>query len=378
MKKNQRDRTFSLLLSFLAFLFSSFSSLFDTFAFDSRYGVFERVEGSVHILDPESQKKNLAQQGTSVHPGDQILSSDQSEAEIRMEDGSQILLTSNSKIQIEEKEKKFLSYFITNQVSKKKTLIRSKIPYYISLLSGNIRTRFQTENQNPSEEEEESIKDPRTRTYQVRTKVAVIGVRGTDFLTSHDEGAFSTKVTTFEGEVFFFPMEEKTQDFLSKVSVIRGEQITYVFSQSLSPPILIDENTLDKLKEETKFKTPTTKDSLTHKDSSSSKAKATSLSKNQAQLTEIKDSIDSLPLSDSEESFPLSSALSLPEDLEIKKDFFPKEDPFFDSSFINPETNLLNPQGFSNCLSFSCRLEERLFRVPSETIELSVEVFHRD
>ena len=142
-------------------------------------GSFEVSKGDVKIQS--GAKLTQASVGAKICSGDTVIAADQSRAKIKMEDGNELNVSPNSKIVLE-------TYQFDPAQNKKKVLL--------NVLKGKIRATTREENMYT-----DKSKDGQANTFQVKTKSAVAGVRGTDFLTSFDDSTGRSEVITFRGKV---------------------------------------------------------------------------------------------------------------------------------------------------------------------------------
>ncbi|HVK61180.1 MAG TPA: FecR family protein, partial [Bdellovibrionales bacterium] len=118
-----------------------------------RAGSIEDAVGDVKIAG----RKNL-RRGDVVNIGDRIETGPAGKARIRLEDGSKLMIASSSQVIIDTMD--------IDAAQKKRRIA-------MSLLSGKVRNRV------------EKYPD-QGNAFEVKTRTAVAGVRGTDFVTSFD------------------------------------------------------------------------------------------------------------------------------------------------------------------------------------------------
>lgn len=138
-------------------------------------------KGDIKVESAEGGKVSNAAQGTKVCQGDTIVAGVQSRAKVKMEDGNELNISPESRIKLEIYEYKPAD-------NKKKVML--------NVLYGKVRSATREENMY-----NDKAKDGQANTFQVKTKSAVAGVRGTDFLTSFDRKTSKTEVVTFKGNV---------------------------------------------------------------------------------------------------------------------------------------------------------------------------------
>ena len=138
-------------------------------------------KGDVKIESAVGGKVSTAAAGAKVCQGDTIIAGLQSRAKVKMEDGNELNISPESRIKLEVYEYKPAD-------NKKKVML--------NVLYGKVRSATREENMY-----NDKAKDGQANTFQVKTKSAVAGVRGTDFLTSFDRKTSKTEVVTFKGSV---------------------------------------------------------------------------------------------------------------------------------------------------------------------------------
>lgn len=138
-------------------------------------------KGDVKIESGKDNAMTPAPAGTKVCQGDTVIAGAQSRAKVKMEDGNELNISPDSRILLETYEYKVAD-------NKKKVML--------NVLYGKVRAATREENMY-----NDKSKDGQANTFQVKTKSAVAGVRGTDFLTSFDRKTTKTEVVTFRGKV---------------------------------------------------------------------------------------------------------------------------------------------------------------------------------
>ena len=133
-----------------------------------------------HRCPEKNQKKSKdkfkqARVNKKVCAGDTVKTGSDARAKIEMADGNEINLSPESQLLIEQYERNAAN-------TEKKVLL--------NVLYGKIRSNVK-----------EKYEDNDNSHYRVKTKSAVAGVRGTEFLTSFNRVNNQTRVVTFEGEV---------------------------------------------------------------------------------------------------------------------------------------------------------------------------------
>ncbi|MDX9730708.1 MAG: FecR family protein [Bdellovibrionales bacterium] len=138
-------------------------------------------KGDIKIEAHSSKKVSPAAAGSKICQGDTIIAGAQSRAKIKMEDGNELNISPNSRLTLEEYEYK-------PSENKKKVML--------NVLYGKVRAATREENMY-----NDKAKDGQANTFRVKTKSAVAGVRGTDFLTSYDRRTNRSEIVTFIGKV---------------------------------------------------------------------------------------------------------------------------------------------------------------------------------
>jgi hypothetical protein len=137
----------------------------------AQFGTFIVVKGKVFIENPKGERTE-AKTKSVIYPGDTIISEADSSAKIVLSDRNVINVHPNTKLKIEK---------YSNESNDKNVDIR--------VIEGT--SRFDVNEKY----------DGKTTKFEVKTTVAVVGVRGTKFVVSHDSSSNTTVVTTIEGKV---------------------------------------------------------------------------------------------------------------------------------------------------------------------------------
>lgn len=190
------------------------------------HGVFRVVKGKVSVKSARTGQKNRARLGSKVLPGDVIETEKNSRAKIVMVDNNEINISPESQIKIEKYE------FDPSQ-GKKDVLL--------NVIYGKVRSKV------------EQKYDGRTSKFQVKTKSAVAGVRGTDFITGFSPATDTSQVVTFEGRVEF-GLPGPNGEILSPVQVVPG-QMSEIVSGGIKPPKAIPKLNLQKMDNESNAET---------------------------------------------------------------------------------------------------------------------------
>ncbi len=134
-------------------------------------GSFLVVKGEIKVV--RGKNESVAPKvGTTVYPGDTIISASNARAKIMMEDRNVIHISPNTEVKIET--------YINDGQQKNVEL---------SLKEGKVRN------------EVKQVYDGEQNKFLIKTPTAVAGVRGTNFITSFDTASNQTKIITFSGKV---------------------------------------------------------------------------------------------------------------------------------------------------------------------------------
>lgn len=193
-------------------------------------GLVEVVSGHVTAgLSPATGR--VLRQGDAVYLQEQISTGKSSEVRIRLDTADVIHLKSESQFTIEG-------------------LRNAQEPTVLQLLKGKIRSQVV------------KPKDRKEKVYEVKTRSAVAGVRGTDFVASFERaGRERTTVETLEGAVVLYgrktPQRYATVDSAHTASYVvtqwasaeTGDDL--VLAGELTPVVVISANSMHQLHEDT-------------------------------------------------------------------------------------------------------------------------------
>lgn len=197
-------------------------------------GTFEVSKGDVKV-QPVSGAPRDAAVGSKICAGDTVIAGESARAKIQMEDGNELNVSPNSKIVIE-------TYQYDVASNKKKVML--------NVLRGKVRATTREENMY-----NDKAKDGQANTFQIRTKSAVAGVRGTDFLTSFDTKTNKMEVVTFRGKVEVGQLNVGGT-ITNSVFVAVGQKTVVVGGQAPSIPKAIPAGELMKQNVETRNESP--------------------------------------------------------------------------------------------------------------------------
>lgn len=177
-------------LIFILVVFCSFSQALA----EETYGLLMIVKGQVQVAKMRTQPVG-AKVGSKVYPQDTIITGKDSRAKIVMSDRNIINVLPETKLRIDQ--------YINDTQEKNVRL---------SLLEGRVRTNVEQKYDNLENK------------FEIKTPSAVVGVRGTQFMTSYRKVNNSTSVITFRGEVVFRGSDPISDKLTEAVLVKRGEK----------------------------------------------------------------------------------------------------------------------------------------------------------
>ncbi len=173
------------------------------------------TKGDVKIENTKTKKAVPAEKGSKVCQGDVVVAGAMSRAKIVMEDGNELNISPDSRIVLEE-------YVYKPADNKKKVML--------NVLYGKVRTATKEENMYG-----DKAADGQANSFQVKTKSAVAGVRGTDFLTSFDRRTNRAEVITFKGSVEVGTLGANGA-IMNPVRVGAGQKTEAVLGRPPAPP----------------------------------------------------------------------------------------------------------------------------------------------
>ncbi len=185
-----------------------------------------RVIGRVKFVEPDAWltqaggAKTALLVGVEIHEKDRIATAEKGRVQIEFSNTNKLNITPNSEVVINEASDSAPS-------AEKKRMV-------LDLIKGKIRNKV-----NVKYDGEQSF-------YQVKTRAAVAGVRGTEFVVSVEEGEkdFISKIETLEGKV-----ELSDLSHLQKTFVAKNETASFLADKSTLPPEgeLVASNSADNL-----------------------------------------------------------------------------------------------------------------------------------
>ena len=190
-----------------AIILSSFLFLLPQMVFANN-GTIKVLKGEVFIVSGKTKLKAPAKLGQKVFASDTVITSKDSRLKVIMIDGNEINVSPETTVKISK-------YQYENKGKKKNVLL--------NVLKGKVRSKVKQKY------------DGKDNKFQVKTKTAVAGVRGTDFLASFNPQQNSSNVITFEGKVEFgLPGANGT--IMNPVAVSAGQTVSQIGRSMPSAP----------------------------------------------------------------------------------------------------------------------------------------------
>lgn len=159
------------MASKVAFAFLSFFIFSTAHAAENSIGIFMTVKGDVRVA--RGAEKSAAKTGQSVFEGDVITASADSRAKIAMKDRNIISVSPNTVFKIQGYKADASARNVELRLKTGKIRSEVNVPY-----------------------------DGEKNKFEIKTSSAVIGVRGTDFISSHNMKTNVTEVVTLHGKVW--------------------------------------------------------------------------------------------------------------------------------------------------------------------------------
>jgi len=174
-------------------------------------GALRVVRGSVSLESPDGSVSR-AKVGTPVYEKDTLETKGEAQAQVDFKDGNQIVLQSDSKLKVDE-------YEADSKKDKRAVL---------DLIHGKVRNKVQQKY------------DGAKSSYQVKTRAAVAGVRGTDFFVSYfihpSTNKVESKVETLSGHVMLASLDDR-----HKIDLFEGQGASFVVSIPESKSVFTSE-----------------------------------------------------------------------------------------------------------------------------------------
>jgi hypothetical protein len=166
-------------------------------------GQFRVVKGDVTYKSHGAKKFKKARINKKICQGDLVKTAKEARAKVVMADQNELNISPDTELLIE-----------VYQDNKQAVL---------NVLNGKVRSNVK-----------QKYQDNKQSHYRVKTKSAVAGVRGTEFLAGFDRATNRAQVITFEGEVAVGKMEGG--NFVAQVSVGAGQETSARLGANPTPP----------------------------------------------------------------------------------------------------------------------------------------------
>ncbi len=215
-----------------SFLILLGTMLISTNLFAADCGRFSVVKGDVTYKEKDKGDFSKARINKKICQGDTVKTGSDSRTKIVMADQNEINLSPETEMTLEV-------YANKPETGEKKVLL--------NVLYGKMRSNVKQKYQDDSESH-----------YRVKTKSAVAGVRGTEFLASYDRASGKSEVVTFKGEVAVG--EIKGGQLVVQVTVKPGQFTSNRAGARMSEPKQLPARQLAQLNRETQLSDPTSRD----------------------------------------------------------------------------------------------------------------------
>ncbi len=197
-------------------------------AFKSSCGTFHVVKGKVQYLERKGAKRmKRARQRARICSGGTVVTDANSRALIKMPTQDEIHISPNSKLVIEDLK--------TDKEDKNKKRV------LINVIYGKLRANLK----------KDSYDNSKKNQFRVKTKSAVAGVRGTQFLTSQPQGGAPSEIVTFRGQVEVGQPTGNGFEFKNPVMVGAGQKTRIALNKPPAPPIQVPKAEFQQLNQET-------------------------------------------------------------------------------------------------------------------------------
>ena len=179
-------------------------------------GTFSSVKGRV-FLKKQGRREKRARRGLKIGVGESVRTTSGAYAKITMSDKNIIHVGPATELVFDEYK------------TEKEDGGAGQVT--LSVLYGKVRTVL------------EQKYDGKKRRFNIRTEAAVLGVRGTDFITEHNETAKLTRVTTITGLVNI--SESGDTEGVDSINLGPGMSIVVLAGEGLSETIQLPNDILD-------------------------------------------------------------------------------------------------------------------------------------
>lgn len=186
--------------------------------FAQEVGKIKVIQGKVDIIREGKPPAMEAKLNQSIYPKDIIKTKTSSKVEIAFKDGTVIKIGQRSRVDISE-------YLLEGPILKAKIdLQQGRVEAYVS-----------------KDSVDKINSSPKANRFEIRTPIAVAGVRGTDFIVSHDAN-LTTTVIVISGKVYAYNINIPDQ-----IIELQSGEMTIIKGINLpKPPFPITPQYLDK------------------------------------------------------------------------------------------------------------------------------------
>ncbi|MEO0335612.1 MAG: FecR family protein, partial [Pseudomonadota bacterium] len=178
-----------------------------------KVGSIHTVMGPSYLILPDGKKMRVTK-NLEVHEKDTVETSLRGHVKILFDDGNVANIKPNSKLKLDHYE----------MGDSKKAIL--------NLIKGKVRSKVR-----------QKYKGTKSSQFQVRTKSAVAGVRGTDFVVEHSEDQrIITRVSTFEGSV---ALRGNSTDEAEIAEIPAGHQASFIVVSNDQSEVFSDDEISD-------------------------------------------------------------------------------------------------------------------------------------
>ena len=201
-------------------------------------GTFGIVKGDVKVESGSTHQQSPASTGGKICTGDTVISGKDSGAKILINADAP---SGKNELNISPDTHLVLENYEFNPADNKKKVL-------LNILSGKVRATTTPNYYN------DKSKDGQANTFEVRTKSAVAGVRGTDFMTSFSPATGKSELVTFSGRVLF-GQPGPNGTILNAVAVVTGQQSAVSLGKNPLAPKAIPATEMKRMDRESKPET---------------------------------------------------------------------------------------------------------------------------
>lgn len=181
-------------------------------------GTFSLVKGAVYVKKA-NQKEKKARRGLKLHEGGSVRTAEGAYAKITMSDKNVIHVGPKTE-------------FVLTQYQTEDDAVQGVKESQLSVLYGKVRTAL------------EQKYDGEKSRFRVTTEAAVLGVRGTDFITEHSSFTQQTRAVTLEGLVRVTGLDDNG-NVIGGRDLAAGEMILVQAGESPLSPVELPNDILE-------------------------------------------------------------------------------------------------------------------------------------